>query len=196
MKNGLLLLLLCGLLLVGACRKPGDGKTHPDPRLLEHFNFKPGTYWIYYDSVSNTEDSLYVTRNDILSSSYSESVTITINSRIIYNGHFSLTGKYFQLNYIYIQGFPFFSYPLATGIVDGYASVVDVSSSTLVVGQRYDSLIIVQYNTVGHPTPFPEQNSFYYIKEDVGLVKMQIDTIGSVSKTAYNFNLLRCKIVK
>ena len=78
MKNGLLL-LLCGLLFVGACKKPGDGKTHPNPQLLAHFNFQPGSYWIYYDSVTGLEDSMYVYRNYIQGTNYEDYIEMVLN---------------------------------------------------------------------------------------------------------------------
>jgi hypothetical protein len=54
------------LLLLGACRhKQAQPETiYVDSATRQHFLFKPGSYWIYKDSVSGRVDSCYVTKLD------------------------------------------------------------------------------------------------------------------------------------
>jgi len=86
---------LC-ILLLAACSRPSSVK-HINSALVSGYTFKPGTYWIFRDSVSGRIDSFYVT--DCSSSSagaspvsisgggsYSEQIAVTIGRSILIPG--------------------------------------------------------------------------------------------------------------
>ena len=50
--------LFISLVLLAACHK--TNKIGIDGALYADFSFKPGSYWIYQDSVTGTIDSMYV----------------------------------------------------------------------------------------------------------------------------------------
>ena len=43
-----------------ACKKPQNNPVYLNTDFKSHFNYKPGTYWVMYDSVSGHTDSIYV----------------------------------------------------------------------------------------------------------------------------------------
>ena len=52
--------------LLSECKKTGKKEfveLDTDSAMAVHFNFKPGTYWIYMDSLSGRIDSFYVRNN-------------------------------------------------------------------------------------------------------------------------------------
>jgi len=52
------------LVILASCNKKGSQQNIPiDAAVLTNFNYKPGTYWIYRDSISGQVDSFYVTSN-------------------------------------------------------------------------------------------------------------------------------------
>jgi hypothetical protein len=83
MRNNFYLLLMI-LISIFSCKKEESGYNYyngdPDPdcdhhvsnygatflidTLMRNFKFKPGTYWVYYDSISNNIDSQYVISKD------------------------------------------------------------------------------------------------------------------------------------
>ena len=49
-----------------SCVKQGNVTTYAvDSSLVKYFNYKPGTYWVYRDSIAGDVDSFYVTRNNV-----------------------------------------------------------------------------------------------------------------------------------
>ena len=46
------LLLVIILFCFSACKKNNNNNVPIDPTLKKYFSYKPGSYWVYYDSVS------------------------------------------------------------------------------------------------------------------------------------------------
>ncbi len=59
-SNYLGFLFLLTLMVLSSCKKKVNYH-YVNGQLLSAFNFKPGTYWIYIDSVTGREDSFVVT---------------------------------------------------------------------------------------------------------------------------------------
>ena len=57
MINKISLAFILITVILGACKKPAPSNA-VDPRITAHYLFKPGTYWVYQDQVT---DSMYVT---------------------------------------------------------------------------------------------------------------------------------------
>lgn len=62
MKN--ILITLIALLLVLGCKK-GEDTFYLSDEVKRNFSFKPGSYWIYRDSISGREDSCYLNDSKI-----------------------------------------------------------------------------------------------------------------------------------
>jgi hypothetical protein len=72
----------------------GDGVTHFSQRTLDYCFFKPGTWWVYVDSVSGLRDSVYVT------SSLLSNDTITEQDQLGYTGIFEQFYVYMSCSYL------------------------------------------------------------------------------------------------
>jgi hypothetical protein len=69
MKNKTCILLLIAFCSLLACRKNNVPHYPINAALKVAFSFKPGTYWIYQDSLSGEIDSFYV--ENMVSGTYS-----------------------------------------------------------------------------------------------------------------------------
>jgi|GEM_PF-799847 len=58
-------ILYCIFCLATACKKDTDLNQPMNAQMKAGFNYKPGTYWIYKDSVTGVIDSAYVVSNDV-----------------------------------------------------------------------------------------------------------------------------------
>jgi len=63
MKNRLIIMLLFSLCFFFSCKKQGLQRVPVNAALKAAFNYKPGTYWIYKDSISGRVDSFFVRSN-------------------------------------------------------------------------------------------------------------------------------------
>ena len=57
-----ILSILCAVVLFG-CTRSKSVNTPVNSDLIASFNYKPGTYWIYRDSISGEIDSFFVRSN-------------------------------------------------------------------------------------------------------------------------------------
>ena len=67
MKN---ILFIAGFVLIAfmySCNKNNTHEVHISSDLLSHFSVKPGTYWIYKDSITGRTDSFFVRSNSFSS---------------------------------------------------------------------------------------------------------------------------------
>ena len=139
MKN----LLLAAIFLVGitlcACNRDSITKVPVNADLKTAFNYKPGTYWIYRDSISGIIDSFFVRSNEDIytnttngSSKSIEDIVMNISeytniptlSKIdtqswIFDFETTMFNIYFYDNKIYdnqVQFFPLINYPFQTSL--------------------------------------------------------------------------------
>lgn len=171
--------------------------TFPDTDLTNHFNFKPGTYWIYRDSLSGRIDSFYVSSNVTQAwqslvhtgpgnahFEYLGFYVIGIGAQNIDNIHindsFSLSLTLI-MNYshlVYLAGrqtthyLPLFLYP-----VDSPFTSFDTSNTASLVGTY--SAFELNSITYADVSEISQTNSTindrFFICNDHGIIKMVID---------------------
>jgi len=221
MKNiTYLAILFMVVLLFNSCKKNG-GIPHYviDADLKTAFDFKPGTYWIYKDSISGRVDSFAVRSNmsntGTVSGNYSiDGIKIYITE---YNGGslidtsdwvFNLSINFEELiwyknfntgNY-YFDFEPLFTYPFKNGslnMIDGqYGNdapiTTNIYSSYTVAGNSYSNIAEIN-------NEYSENNKLYYddwfyISSEIGYIKINIyDPYDSIYKV---WQIQRCKIIK
>lgn len=132
------LFLLSFFMLFQACKKTGT-IYHVNAGLKANFGYKPGSYWIYKDSISGEIDSAYVTANQdnyyyaggcVLEPNEPQielmSILLSVsngNSSDTERWHFSMQESEFNIGFYNNKdsvesniGFNLFTWPLATGI--------------------------------------------------------------------------------
>ena len=200
MKNIFILSVLPLILIANSCQKNTPVK-QVDAGLKAAFNFQPGTYWIYKDSISGKVDSFVVTGNqpgsgpdngyldyyiNIFISEYAYDTSININA---IQWEYSLNGNNFILLYYNsnaISNFgksidysDLFSYPLSVGNSFGNADISNVTTATSfslsIDGQTYSNTNLVNsillYNNI-YEYSF---NNLFYIDAKIGFIKIVLN---------------------
>ena len=128
-SNYLGFLLLLTLVVLSSCKKKINYH-YVNGQLLSAFNFKPGTYWIYIDSVTGREDSFVVTNyGDYYSWYNTQYGTREINFSEI---NFDLTGKF---------------YIIGTGVVQPYVGAgVGYNRTKMAYDQKQQSTYTGSYS--------------------------------------------------
>lgn len=158
--------LCLGIIVFSSCTKTSTRiyyTKYPSPE-LEHFSFKPGTYWIYRDSVTGQQDSITVTSvitdtlimNDL--KQYAEQRTMQLQH---YTSTYTTNGQFF-VGYNYISfndgnSSQIESSPQSATIVD--ATILGVHYTGLKqLGYSYaqmllkDDIGVVQYMSYNYST--------------------------------------------
>ena len=149
-----------------AHRDPCGGAGPADVQIaheLENFKFKPGTYWVFLDTINGATDSIHV-------NSYSEEVTYSPC----------------QITF-HIYSFNATSYPSMQSMhYELKASELDKNSTTIYgtnPPSHFDSLFIYDqyyYNivvsTVTHDDSEGNNNSKYYLNSDFGFLRHDVDS--------------------
>jgi|SRR5690606_38092610 len=186
LKTKYLSCLICTITLyISSCSKLEKlPEVHVAEELMEYFNYQPGSYWVYYDSVNHVLDSIYVFRNYIYSSEEhgKNYIVRVINIENISGHNTSIALKNTQASFGYqfekVNGSlrtPVFS--LVTPFESNYHNIH--------IGNVIFNQIIAITNS-----DYPDQKDSLFISKEIGVVKMKFPT------TNTNYNLLRYKIVK
>lgn len=191
-------------LLFFSCHKSYPSKSRKIvTNLKNYYNFKPGSYWIYKDSVTGQTDSFAVTKNDSGSASYpvvglcdyidihfTEYTTAAINLNI--------DDWQFLLDEIYVSpllGTPLFSYPNVKTKTFPHASdvctVTDVLHNYTIEGKTFDSVAEINHTDRGN-----SYDHYVYACDEVGIVKMRKKTFSPGDTTLTVWELQRYHIVK
>src|ERR1700684_1632372 len=64
LRKQILLPTILLLLLINGCSKKNNSSTPIDPMVKKYFSYKPGTYWIYTDSLNRRTDSFVVMKQN------------------------------------------------------------------------------------------------------------------------------------
>lgn len=185
-----------------ACKKSGSTTIVPvDAGLKSQFNFKPGSYWVYRDSVSGETDSAYVTGStenyysegcvlranmpkyenlSVLlqvqhsSSSDTERWTFTMKQNKFYLGLYSNTDRVESALF-----FNLFTWPLAIGNVSYSGCVRYPDSGGVDVLIPEVSLGGQSYMNAARSSHSPLYNDqsqqyadYFYVNPDAGLIKV------------------------
>ena len=223
---GIIIVLVCFAFMVSNCSKtkPRDFvQMDTDSAVDARFNFKPGSYWIYVDSISGRTDSFFVRSNAYVEQSETYDVynyhIVTIaelnldgsNPADSANWLYNFQGTQVVMDYDYtinpygwvhqIEYDPLFMYPFLFGDLKAKydtASIVTVDSFYKVNGLKFYNVAHVYHysnvdSTTGGPT-ITKYTDWFYVNDSVGMIRMQLN------HPEHNINrvwlLKRYKIVK
>jgi hypothetical protein len=226
MKTPFAFLLICLACSISACKKkqvPVEA-LDTNPEVKAHFNFQPGTYWIYWDSVSKRTDSFYVTSNtyskqndptvvltyhyltiaevteDTASAAIADSAKWVFDferNKIIADYYYYYTDDKWKNDVGYS---PLFTYPFSTGSMNG-----EYTLSTVTAIDSVDSVKHVPYFNVARVHQFLDADStakfgitkiddWFYINDSIGIIRM--DLSHPYHALSHKWYLLRYNIVK
>ena len=178
-----------------ACNKK-NASTPVDAGLKKYFSYKPGTYWIYYDSVNLETDSFAVTGNYVqsISDNSGNSYDYETDNIIAYkNGVDSFSSVW----YLY-KSFIHYQY-------DSWAGTINYDPLfSFPYTQTYQSYVLNNntYNSVleddnAHNLQ-SSSNDTFLISPNAGIIKMfihhQKDTVYMTEAINYRWTLVRFKI--
>jgi hypothetical protein len=198
MKNSIITIAV--LMLILGCKKERIQYISDD--IKQNYFYKPGSYWIYRDSVTGREDSCYVLSYSIdlvdindrsTSQDYDKYESLKINMRVATLGisyKYSITTFIKDDNISYMlggnSGFKVFGCPLPINSssinTSRYKGLLEFFKSINLQGKEFINTL--KYNTNG--------GGFCYINESVGLIKLKT----SLDSSNYNYELLRYNIIK
>jgi hypothetical protein len=217
---GLLVIIIASL---SACDKIGYKESHIliDTDIQANFNYKPGTYWIYQDSLSGQVDSFYVTDNGGLRSTdengvYLDAIGIIIKQKNISSipgddtieWELGLMSNYISLSLQigktgkstdYIEFPTFITYPFTLGQpiprdfggTSGGANVVSILSSYTLNARAYASVAVLD---IINSSPQYNFNDQFFISADAGILKMKLNHAND--GLLRNWELIRYNIVR
>ncbi len=189
------------LLLLFACKKNSIAPviyTPVDTNLQKYFYYKPGTYWIYKDSISGQVDS-FVTASDSISTVSIENskiytpykiIIINVCAYKISNGLISFDGNWnwqlldtrVYLNILSVPSdysAPFFSYPIkndsiySQGEYGNFIVTTNMFSSFSIGGTNYNNVAEIHHFWAGFGVR--PHNDWFSINNDAGIIKMRIN---------------------
>ena len=193
-KITLATIILIGMALHG-CHKNTKQNIPINAELKAAFNYKPGTYWIYKDSVSGMVDSFYVGSNVLtVGESPIDYLDILIAEENIFPG--SPNSKKYYWEYIYqsdvinvvfsflgnispIRYDNFINYPFQQtihGLSQGYEGDPDTSFVNLLSAYTHNGITYNNVAQIRHyvTAPIVAYNDLFYLSADVGFIKMNL----------------------
>ena len=203
--NGLLIIFIIFILSVFSCKKNDELSHYPiNSDLKSAFNYLPGTYWIYRDSISGEIDSFAVRNNvfstDVVAGNYAideiginitqyRSSSVTDTSTWLVSLSINSIGltwyKNFYMGVYYFKLTPSFMYPFNVGIIQNEFGQTLTDSGFL--SQVYSSYNLNNkvYSNVAMVNHISE-NSYslnLYVNPEFGFIKMRIyDAYDTVNK--------------
>jgi hypothetical protein len=207
MKKNIGIAFIIFFVFLHSCKKPGGNVTnYPiNAELRAAFNFQPGTYWIYKDSISGRVDSFFVTSNNLIrgyssADNYSmDELTIFISEYSIYPAfkaniqtwQFLYETTMFNVLYpeskIYtaqVQYEPLINYPFQSALLDfgispaysDIGNVINVFNSYSINGLVFSNVGEVNHYANDIPQNF-NPNSPTYNYDDVFYISSDVGII-------------------
>ncbi|MFI5196445.1 MAG: hypothetical protein ACHQD8_05085 [Chitinophagales bacterium] len=190
-----------------ACSKK-NASTPVDAGLKKYFSYKPGTYWIYYDSVNLETDSFAITDNYVqqFSDNNGNSYDYETDKIIAYkNGVGSFSSEWYLYNkvirYEYdsriatINYDPLFTFPyLQSGLFfsNGFAEYENIGNYQI-NNTNYTSVLKIYFISVKY-----NYNDTLLVSPDAGIIKMSIhhqrDTVRMIDSINYRWSLISFNI--
>ena len=190
-----------------------------DSNLAKYYNYKPGTYWIYKDSISGRVDSFATISNSsgaanggntqsIFVNAYMNYISIVVNdyntnSPNIVNAQWKWTLLEKAAN-LEMPGFysALFLYPMTKGDVESYFNynnvldeyfVPNIFPTAMINGNNYSNVALINhYDTLkSSPSQFIDR---YYINDSIGIIKMKL--FHPLDSVNFIWELQRCSIVR
>lgn len=220
MRNALIVAVIIWGTMV-ACNKDNRQHIPIDADVLAHFNYKPGTYWIYRDSLSGQVDSFYVTYNagnvpmdingvifDMVSFYVSQTNISSIPGNDTIDWAFGLMTNYLTLILRIGEAaqpvdrveFPtFITYPFVLGqpIPKEFgagvrgANVISILPAYTLKSKSYTNVAVLD---IIDSIPQYNYNDQFFINADVGIIKMKLDHAND--GLLRNWELQRSNIVR
>ena len=221
MVKNIVTYLCLAILLSGCngCSKKTNYAVHSD--LKSAFNFKPGTYWIYQDSLGGSIDSFVVTANEFIPShtygSFTEDeylipiadyklgpiygddstawqMSLTVNTLDLILNSF-IGGNQARVSYA-----PFLTFPFTVGAISSISDAQGIDSGKVTQvfptytlnGQTYNNVAEVYHKQTNFTGKLA--NNWFYINSDIGIIKMRVNY--QVDSLYRVWELQRCNIVK
>ena len=196
-----ILSILCAVVLFG-CTRSKSVNTPVNSDLIASFNYKPGTYWLYRDSISGEIDSFFV-RSNTAETSYLNGNSIDNIQIEITEFHVSpLSADTSRWLFIYesdmvcivyhgliggdINFFPVTNYPFTYDIhtcagcatADDSGYIVNIFSSYQILGQSYNNVSesshVGAVNLYEPNVPLYLYSDLFFINAEVGICKMRL----------------------
>ncbi|MBC7863797.1 MAG: hypothetical protein IAF38_12555 [Bacteroidia bacterium] len=150
-----------------------------DPYLVNHFLFNAGSYWIYHDSVQNTNDSIYCNGKSFPHSEWSAPCGPGSGSGLIsYTHGTSGNGYYIHKNMIVANNTnytTFVPFALSNGSSLIQSNTVVLIPSCTIYGTNYSNVYRCFYKYPSEQSSMGWPDSVYfYFKQDVGLMRSEI----------------------
>ncbi len=185
MKKISIFLFVC-IITTFACKKREQVHVYINADLKSHFNYKPGCYWIYRDSITGHEDSFFTVKNEFQTQELGESlvddILISIRERSISPGYTDSSAWNVYLssnkwNLVWGKNYPVRScrqmpYPFTNQII---ASLLD-SPASINILSNYSCLGDTFNNVAEMHIPITEvqYDDWFYVTDSIGIMKMRI----------------------
>lgn len=188
MKNIFILMAGMSFLFWGSCKRPGSNLPNyaVDADLAAAFSYKPGTYWIYKDSLTGQIDSFYVTQlttnnfkdpsgtytYDLIGVYFAERGITSLTSTDTSSWRIYLQQNQFSLDhywkYEYVD-YDAVEYPFINNSSKGvYNERVIINNSITINSKIYANTTTINYysNNI---------NDSYFIYPNIGMLKISIN---------------------
>jgi len=182
MKITAFILLVC-IIAASACKKEGPAHIYINADLKTHFNYKPGSYWIYRDSLTGQEDSFFVLTNEFQTQSMTkdqdlvDDILIYIRERSISPGYADSSAWAVYLsdnkwNLIWgrndpASSYPNISYPFTN---QNNTVIINILSNYTCSANTFNN-VAKMYLPIG----YTQYNDWFYVTDSVGVIKMRIN---------------------
>lgn len=196
MKN--LLITLAALVLLVGCKKKESILKLSD-EVKRNFSFKPSSYWIYRDSISGRVDSFYLESVQFrLDSSYLYTISDkTICEKMTINiVQTSLSTPYSENSIWSLRILQHFGNEFKTSFEKNNIEIKTISANSFYLSKGIEKELKVQSNTFVDVHYFEEPNILFYIKEDIGYIKMRLNYDDGTTKINEVWELQRWHIIK
>lgn len=198
MKN--VLIIFVALLFFTSCKRK-DNTIYLSEDIKRNYSFKPGSYWIYRDSISGREDSCYIgllrlftANEDRKNTRFIEVLQVGFTQVPIYAASTEKISREirFMKNLIVINEFSCF-YPIAQSKQnvswESFSGTTEWLANYKLDGTKYQNVFNINFE------PTNNSNSYYrnyWLNDSIGFIKMRElgDTVN------YVWELQRFKIIK
>lgn len=184
-----LILLTVFIFYGGSCTKKKSNLIPVTAEVLQHFYFKPGSYWVYKDSVSGGYDSFYVDNNNQYTETDGNN-TFQIIEAICFDGNNNSRKLTIDLGEGYSAGFWFQLY-------NDNVSMGCYYQNGQYSGQFVRNFFPIYHgltNDYSNVAQIAESSGIFYLNDNVGVIKLVVyDTVYS---TNVSWDLVSYKIIR
>jgi len=206
--------MISGLLFIACKKSTSINHQYLDPGLVAHFNFKPGSYWIFRDSATGNIDSFCVKTNSLFTQTYGSGLQDVVITNFQEYTNRTDTNSW-QLNldnnswYFYAyyntkfnthmeqfpvlggSTYPFALHPVFASGIGRDSTIMSTLANYTVQGTTYTNVWQIIDST--HNLSY-NHNDCFYISDSVWVIKFSLN---HPQDSLYNtWELVRCNIVR